>query len=66
MNMLSNFIPHEIIICDDKDTLWFNRDEASKSKVVRRNEHSEEYSPRARRARSKSKVLVILRRLKPA
>ena len=28
--MLSNFIPHEIIICDDKDTLWFNRDEASK------------------------------------
>ena len=23
--MLSNFIPHETIICDDKDPSWFNR-----------------------------------------
>ena len=25
MNILSNFIPHETIVCDDKDPPWFNR-----------------------------------------
>ena len=25
LNILSNFIPHEKIICDDKDPSWFNR-----------------------------------------
>ena len=25
LNILSNFIPHEVIICDDKDPPWFNR-----------------------------------------
>ena len=24
MNILSNFIPHELIVCDDKDPPWFN------------------------------------------
>ena len=24
LNVLSNFIPHEVIICDDKDPPWFN------------------------------------------
>ena len=25
LNILSNFIPHEIVVCDDKDPLWFNK-----------------------------------------
>ena len=25
MNILSNFIPHEKIVCDDKDPPWFNK-----------------------------------------
>ena len=25
LNILNNFIPHETIVCDDKDTPWFNR-----------------------------------------
>ena len=25
LNILSNFIPHETIVCDDKDPPWFNR-----------------------------------------
>ena len=25
MNKLSNFIPHETIVCDDKDPPWFNK-----------------------------------------
>ena len=24
LNILSNYIPHETLICDDKDPLWFN------------------------------------------
>ena len=24
LNILSNFIPHETIVCDDKDLPWFN------------------------------------------
>ena len=24
LNILSNFIPHETIVCDDKDSPWFN------------------------------------------
>ena len=24
LNILSNFIPHEVIVCDDKDPPWFN------------------------------------------
>ena len=24
MNILSNFIPHELIVCDEKDPPWFN------------------------------------------
>ena len=24
LNILSNFIPHETIVCDDKDPPWFN------------------------------------------
>ena len=24
LNILSNFIPHEVIVCDDKDPSWFN------------------------------------------
>ena len=31
MNILSNFIPHETIVCDDKDPPWFN--EAIKSLI---------------------------------
>ena len=26
LNILSNFIPHEIILCDDKDPPWFNQE----------------------------------------
>ena len=25
LNILSNFIPHESVVCDDKDPLWFNK-----------------------------------------
>ena len=25
LNILSNFVPHEKIVCDDKDPPWFNR-----------------------------------------
>ena len=25
MNILTNFIPHETIVCDDKDPAWFNK-----------------------------------------
>ena len=25
LNVLSNFIPHEFAVCDDKDPLWFNK-----------------------------------------
>ena len=25
LNVLSNFIPHEVIVCDVKDPPWFNR-----------------------------------------
>ena len=25
LNILSNFIPHDILICDDKDPPWFNK-----------------------------------------
>ena len=25
LNILSNFIPHETIICDDRDPPWFNK-----------------------------------------
>ena len=25
MNLLSNFIPHETIVCDDEDPLWLNK-----------------------------------------
>ena len=25
LNILSNFIPHEILTCDDKDPPWFNK-----------------------------------------
>ena len=24
LNVLSNLIPHEVIVCDDKDPPWFN------------------------------------------
>ena len=24
LNVLSNFIPHEVTVCDDKDPPWFN------------------------------------------
>ena len=24
LNVISNFIPHEVIVCDDKDPPWFN------------------------------------------
>ena len=24
LNVLSNFIPHEVLVCDDKDPPWFN------------------------------------------
>ena len=24
-NIISNFIPHEIILCNDKDPPWFNK-----------------------------------------
>ena len=24
LNVFSNFIPHEVIVCDDKDPQWFN------------------------------------------
>ena len=25
LNVLSNFIPHEFVVCDDKDPPWFNK-----------------------------------------
>ena len=25
LNILSNFIPHEFLVCDDKDPPWFNK-----------------------------------------
>ena len=25
LNILSNFIPHEILTCDEKDSPWFNK-----------------------------------------
>ena len=25
LNILSNFIPHEMLTCDDEDPLWFNK-----------------------------------------
>ena len=25
LNILNNFIPHEILTCDDKDPPWFNK-----------------------------------------
>ena len=25
LNILSNFIPHEFVVCDDKDPPWFNK-----------------------------------------
>ena len=38
LNMLSNFIPHETIVCDDKDTPWFNR--TIKSLIQEKKTHS--------------------------
>ena len=38
MNILSNFIPHEAIVCDDKDLLWFNK--AMKSIIQEKKTHS--------------------------
>ena len=26
LNILSNFIPHEFVVCDDKDPPWFNKE----------------------------------------
>ena len=44
LNILSNFIPHELIVCDDKDSLWFNtkiksliHKEIKTCKVLRKN-----------------------------
>ena len=37
-NILSNFIPHETIVCDDKATPWFNK--AIKSLIQEKNTHS--------------------------
>ena len=38
LNILSNFIPHETIVCDDKDPPWFNR--AIKSPIQEKKTHS--------------------------
>ena len=38
LNILSNFIPHETIVCDDKDPPWFNR--ATKSPIQEKKTHS--------------------------
>ena len=32
LNILWNFIPHEIILCDDRDPSWFNNIIKSKKK----------------------------------
>ena len=37
MNILSNFIPHETIVCDDKDPPWFNK--AIKSLIQEKKTH---------------------------
>ena len=37
-NILSNFILHETIVCDDKATPWFNK--AIKSLIQEKNTHS--------------------------
>ena len=37
-NILSNFIPHETIVCDDKATRWFNK--AIKSLIQEKKTHS--------------------------
>ena len=37
MNILSNFIPHEAIVCDDKDHPWFNK--AIKSLIQEKKRH---------------------------
>ena len=26
LNILRNFIPHETVLCDDRDPLWFNNE----------------------------------------
>ena len=38
LNILINFIPHETIVCDDKDPPWFNR--AMKSLIQEKKTHS--------------------------
>ena len=38
LNILSNFIPHETIVCDDKDPPWFNR--TIKSLIQEKKTHS--------------------------
>ena len=38
MNILSNFIPHETIICDDKNLPWFHK--ATKSFIQEKKKHS--------------------------
>ena len=38
LNILSNFLPHETIVCDDKDPPWFNR--AIKSLIQAKKTHS--------------------------
>ena len=37
MNILNNFIPHETIVCDDKDPPWFNK--AIKSLIQKKKTH---------------------------
>ena len=42
MNILSNVIPHEAIVCDDKDPPWFNK--AIKSLIQDKKDTFKKYS----------------------
>ena len=42
MNILSNVIPHETIVCDDKDPPWFNK--AIKSLIQDKKDTFKKYS----------------------
>ena len=44
LNILSNFIPHETIVCDDKDPPWFNR--AIKSLIQEKKDTFNKYHKR--------------------
>ena len=57
MNILNNFIPHETIICDDKEPPWFN--EAIKSLIQEKKDTFRKY----RKSKNNIQLLQRLRLL---